>query len=175
MIAMALACDPDLIIADEPTTALDVTIQAQILNLMNRIQRSRGKALLYITHDLGVVANIADRVYVMYAGTVVEQGQTKQIFFEPSHPYTRGLLASLPVRSKRGKRLHSIPGTVPDPARKPPGCPFHPRCPSALDSCRKTFPKMYDLGNGHLTRCPVLFEKASVSMKPEISAREAPR
>jgi peptide/nickel transport system ATP-binding protein/oligopeptide transport system ATP-binding protein len=174
MIAMALACDPDLIIADEPTTALDVTIQAQILSLMNRIQRNRGKALLYITHDLGVVANIADHVYVMYAGTVIEQGHTKQIFSEPSHPYTRGLLASLPVRSKRGKRLHSIPGTVPDPARKPQGCPFHPRCSSAIDSCRMTFPEMYNLGNGHLTRCPVLFREATGSVGPKISTREAP-
>ncbi len=170
MIAMALACDPDLIIADEPTTALDVTIQAQILTLMNRIQRTREKALLYITHDLGVVANIADRVYVMYAGTVVEQGHTKQIFSEPAHPYTRGLLASLPVRTKRGKRLHSIPGTVPDPARKPRGCPFHPRCPSAIRSCRETFPKMYDLRDGHLTRCPVLFEEIYGSGGPDIPA-----
>jgi oligopeptide/dipeptide ABC transporter ATP-binding protein len=174
MIAMALACDPELIIADEPTTALDVTIQAQILNLMNRIQRSRGKALLYITHDLGVVANIADRVYVMYAGTVVEQGNTVQIFSEPAHPYTRGLLASLPTRAKRGRRLHSIPGTVPDPARRPPGCPFHPRCPSAVESCRGTFPRMDNLGDGHLTRCPILFEEASGRRKPQTSAREAP-
>jgi oligopeptide/dipeptide ABC transporter ATP-binding protein len=156
MIAMSLACDPDLIIADEPTTALDVTIQAQILNLLNRIQAGRDKALLYITHDLGVVANIADRVYVMYAGIVVEQGTTKQIFFEPGHPYTRGLLASLPVRAKRGKRLHSIPGSVPDPSRKPEGCPFHPRCSEALASCRETFPGMCDLGGGHFSRCPVL-------------------
>jgi len=168
MIAMALACDPDLIIADEPTTALDVTIQAQILNLMNRIQRNRGKALLYITHDLGVVANIADCVYVMYAGTVVEQGHTTQIFSQPSHPYTKGLLASLPVRAKRGKRLHSISGSVPDPAKKPPGCPFHPRCPSEIDSCRETFPKMHDLGDGHLTRCPVLFKEISGAVSPEI-------
>ncbi|HDR14777.1 MAG TPA: ABC transporter ATP-binding protein [Desulfobacteraceae bacterium] len=174
MIAMALACDPDLIIADEPTTALDVTVQAQILNLMDRIQRSREKALLYITHDLGVVANIADRVYVMYAGTVVEQGNTVQIFSEPAHPYTRGLLASLAVRAKRGKRLHSIPGTVPDPARRPPGCPFHSRCSSAVDSCRETFPRMYDLGDGHLTRCAILFGESSGRRKPEISAREAP-
>jgi len=159
MIAMAMACDPDLIIADEPTTALDVTIQAQILNLLNSIQRGRGKALLYITHDLGVVANIADRVYVMYAGIIVEQGTTKQIFSGPGHPYTRGLLASLPVRSKRGKRLHSIPGSVPDPSRKPPGCPFHPRCGEAEESCRKDFPGMCDLGGGHLSRCPVVFRK----------------
>jgi oligopeptide/dipeptide ABC transporter ATP-binding protein len=170
MIAMALACDPELIIADEPTTALDVTIQAQILNLMNRIQRNRGNALLYITHDLGVVANIADRVYVMYAGTVVEQGHTEQIFSRSAHPYTKGLLASLPVRAKRGKRLHSIPGTVPDPAKKPSGCPFHPRCPSAIPSCRETFPKMYDLGDGHLTRCPVLFKEISGPVNPDLSA-----
>ncbi len=173
MIAMALACDPDLIIADEPTTALDVTIQAQILNLMNSIQRSREKALLYITHDLGVVANIADRVYVMYAGTVMEQGDTRQIFSEPAHPYTRGLLASLPVRSKRGKRLHSIPGTVPDPAQRPSGCPFHPRCASAVASCTEAFPQMYDLGGGHLSRCPVLVEETTGFRSTGLSTQEA--
>jgi len=161
MIAMALACDPDLIIADEPTTALDVTIQAQILNLMNRIQSKRAKSLLYITHDLGVVANIADRVYVMYAGTVVEEGTTVQIFTEPGHPYTRGLLASLPARARRGNRLYSIPGNVPDPARKPAGCPFHPRCPHALNACSESFPMMCDLGKGHLARCPVLITEVS--------------
>ena len=174
MIAMALACDPDLIIADEPTTALDVTIQAQILNLMNNIQSKRDNALLYITHDLGVVANIADRVYVMYAGIVVEQGTTTQIFSESGHPYTRGLLASLPVRAKRGTRLHSIAGNVPDPARKPPGCPFHPRCPAAVETCRRIFPGMCDLGEGHLSRCPVLFEKMTNGRIPPVSADGMP-
>jgi oligopeptide/dipeptide ABC transporter ATP-binding protein len=160
MIAMALACDPDLIIADEPTTALDVTVQAQILQLFKSIQKKRSMSILYITHDLGVVANIADRVYVMYSGMVAEQGNTAQIFHEPRHPYTQGLLASLPDRSKRGKRLYSIPGTVPDPAYRPAGCPFHPRCPHARSTCGKAYPDMYDYGREHLARCPVLFERA---------------
>jgi len=158
MIAMALACDPDLIIADEPTTALDVTVQAQILQLFKSIQKSRSMSVLYITHDLGVVANIDDRVYVMYSGMVTEQGNTAQIFHDPRHPYTQGLLASLPSRSKRGKRLYSIPGTVPNPAYRPEGCPFHPRCPYAIPTCGREHPKMCDYGHAHLARCPVLFK-----------------
>jgi len=159
MIAMALACHPDLVIADEPTTALDVTIQAQILNLFRELKRKREMSLLYITHDLGVVANIADRVYVMYAGVIAEQGDVAHIFHDPRHPYTQGLLASLPSRAKRGKILHSIPGTVPNPAYKPEGCPFHPRCPFAIETCRIQFPEMCDYGGGHLSRCPVLYER----------------
>ena len=159
LIAMALACCPDLVIADEPTTALDVTIQAQILSLFESLQKNWSMSALYITHDLGVVANIADRVYVMYAGSIAEQGKTLQIFNEPRHPYTRGLLASLPSRSKRGKRLHSIPGAVPNPAHKPSGCPFHPRCQFTVESCRSGFPEVCDYGEGHLSRCPVLYEK----------------
>ena len=157
MIAMALACDPDLIIADEPTTALDVTVQAQILKLMADIQQKRAMSILYITHDLGVVAKVADRVCVMYAGMVAEQGSREQIFNQPRHPYTRALMAALPHRSKRGQRLYSIPGSVPNPAYKPAGCPFHPRCQHALESCRKLPPAMCDYGNGHLARCPVLY------------------
>jgi oligopeptide/dipeptide ABC transporter ATP-binding protein len=159
MIAMALACHPDLVIADEPTTALDVTIQAQILNLFRELKRKREMSLLYITHDLGVVANIADRVYVMYAGVIAEQGEVAHIFHDPRHPYTQGLLASLPSRAKRGKTLHSIPGTVPNPAYKPEGCPFNPRCPFAIETCRSQFPEMCDYGGGHLSRCPVLYER----------------
>lgn len=159
MIAMALACAPELIIADEPTTALDVTVQAQILQLLKSIQTTHAMSVLYITHDLGVVANIADRVYVMYAGIITEQGKTNQIFNHARHPYTQGLLASLPDRSKRGKRLYSIPGSVPNPAYKPKGCPFHPRCPHAVPVCREEFPQMCDYGDGHLARCPILFEK----------------
>jgi peptide/nickel transport system ATP-binding protein len=158
MIAMALACNPDLVIADEPTTALDVTIQAQILSLFEQLQQKQDMSLLYITHDLGVVANIADRIYVMYAGIIAEQGYTRQIFHEPRHPYTKGLLASLPSRTKRGSTLHSIPGTVPDPAYKPSGCPFHPRCSFAIETCRTEFPRICDYGSGHLSRCPVLYE-----------------
>ena len=159
MIAMALACAPRLIIADEPTTALDVTVQAQILRLFKSIQKKRSMSLLYITHDLGVVANIADRVYVMYAGAIAEQGSTVQIFHNARHPYTQGLLASLPSRLKRGKRLYSIPGAVPNPAFKPKGCPFHPRCPYAEPVCREEYPEMCNYGDGHLARCPVLFDK----------------
>jgi peptide/nickel transport system ATP-binding protein/oligopeptide transport system ATP-binding protein len=157
MIAMALACDPQLVIADEPTTALDVTVQAQILKLFKSLQQQRAMSVLYITHDLGVVANVADRVYVMYAGIVVEQGHTSHIFRNAAHPYTRGLLEALPTRGKRGRRLYSIPGAVPNPAFKPQGCPFHPRCPHAIDSCREQYPEMCDYENGHRSRCPVLY------------------
>jgi oligopeptide/dipeptide ABC transporter ATP-binding protein len=159
MIAMALACDPDLVIADEPTTALDVTVQAQILRLFNSLQIKRSMSVLYITHDLGVVGKIADRVCVMYAGMIAEQGTKSAVFENPRHPYTQALLASVPHRSKRGKRLYSIAGTVPNPSYKPPGCPFHPRCPHAIDSCREKFPDMCDYGDGHLARCPVLFDE----------------
>ncbi|MFP3869687.1 MAG: ABC transporter ATP-binding protein [Syntrophobacteria bacterium] len=159
MIAMALACGPELIIADEPTTALDVTVQAQILHLFGELQRSRGMAILQITHDLSVVAGVAHRIYVMYAGIVVEEGSVVQIFREPCHPYTRGLLESLPGRRKKGQELATIPGTVPDPARKPSGCPFHPRCTYVQDRCRSEFPDMHDFGDHHWARCPVVYEQ----------------
>jgi len=161
MIAMALACHPELVIADEPTTALDVTVQAQILSLFDSLQKKRALSLLYITHDLGVVAKIADRIYVMYAGIIVEQADAPDIFHHPCHPYTKGLLASLPARGNRGKELHSIPGQVPDPAYKPSGCPFHPRCDFAVAACHETLPEMCDEGTGHLSRCPVLYERKS--------------
>jgi len=159
MIAIALACNPDLIIADEPTTALDVTVQAQILNLMNTLQKDRGMSILYITHDLGVVSSVADRVYVMYAGIIAETGRREPIFKSPKHPYTQALLAALPHREKRGTELYSIPGAVPNPAYKPSGCPFHPRCTEAIPTCRTNFPGMCDYGEGHLARCPVVYEK----------------
>jgi oligopeptide/dipeptide ABC transporter ATP-binding protein len=168
MIAMALACNPKLVIADEPTTALDVTVQAQILNLFAELQERRNMSILYITHDLGVVTRIADRIYVMYAGIIVEQGRCSDIFHNPRHPYTRGLLASLPDRAKRGKRLQSIPGTVPDPAYKPSGCPFHPRCGFTVPACRKGCPDMCDYGQGHLSRCPVLYEVKEDDSKTQI-------
>ncbi len=174
MIAMALACNPDLVIADEPTTALDVTIQAQILGLFRELKKMRGMSLLYITHDLGVVSKIADRVYVMYAGVIAEQGSTRHIFREPKHPYTQSLLASLPSRAKRGKALYSIPGTVPNPAYKPEGCPFHPRCPHAIDPCRTLYPSLCDYGGGHLSRCPVLFQRENPSNGKERSAYSCP-
>jgi oligopeptide/dipeptide ABC transporter ATP-binding protein len=158
MIAMALACDPDLVIADEPTTALDVTVQAQILRLLDVIQKKRAMSVLYITHDLSVVSKVADRICVMYAGIIAEQGSREHIFKAPKHPYTQALLASLPTREKRGQRLYSIPGTVPNPAYKPRGCPFHPRCPHAIQRCREQFPGLCNYGDGHLARCPVLFD-----------------
>jgi oligopeptide/dipeptide ABC transporter ATP-binding protein len=158
MIAMALACSPDLIIADEPTTALDVTVQAQILRLLDSIQKLRAMSVLYITHDLGVVSKVADRVCVMYAGIIAEQGNRQDIFKNSKHPYTQALLASLPNREKRGQRLYSIPGTVPNPAYKPGGCPFHPRCPYAIQACREQYPAMCGYGDGHNARCPVIFD-----------------
>jgi len=158
MIAMALACNPDLIIADEPTTALDVTVQVQILKLFQKIQKERALSILYITHDLGVVAQIADRIFVMYAGIIAEQGSAREIFHSPRHPYTMGLLASLPARTRRGQRLYSVPGAVPDPSNKPPGCPFHPRCNFTQESCARNFPGVCDWGDGHLARCPVLYK-----------------
>jgi oligopeptide/dipeptide ABC transporter ATP-binding protein len=156
MIAMALACNPKLLIADEPTTALDVTIQAQILRLFRELMDQRGMSLLYITHDMAVVAQLAHRVCVMYAGLMVEEAGARELFREPRHPYTRGLMASLPGRAKRGERLHTIAGSVPDPAHRPPGCPFHPRCPLVKDRCRETFPEMCDFGQGQQARCPVV-------------------
>ena len=159
MIAMALACKPDLVIADEPTTALDVTIQDQILHLFKELKEKRQMALLYITHNLGVVAEIADRIHVMYAGIFAEIGNVEQIFRDPCHPYTMGLLASLPSRSRKGDPLYSIPGAVPDPAYKPQGCPFHPRCPYVQESCKAEFPEMCDFGNGHFARCPITYKE----------------
>ena len=156
MIAMALICNPDLVIADEPTTALDVTIQAQILKLFKSIQKSAATSILYITHDLGVVSTIADRVLVMYAGVIVEQGRAADIFARARHPYTQGLLASLPTVAKKGTRLQSIPGAVPNPAHKPPGCPFHPRCFAAQAACQRDFPELIRCSGDHFTRCPVL-------------------
>ncbi len=155
MIAMALACNPELVIADEPTTALDVTVQAQILQLFRNLQRERGMAVLLITHNMGVVAEIAEKIYVMYAGVIVETGTVEQIFKNPFHPYTMGLLASLPSRSKKGKPLYSIPGSVPDAAYKPRGCPFNPRCPYVEEECRRKFPPLCDFEPGHRARCPV--------------------
>ena len=158
MIAMALACDPELVIADEPTTALDVTVQAQILRLLESIQKMRSMSVLYITHDLGVVSKVADRICVMYAGIIAEQGKKVAVLTTPKHPYTQALLASLPNRNKRGQRLYSIPGTVPNPAYKPSGCPFHPRCQYAIQTCREQYPEMCNYGDAHLARCPVIFD-----------------
>jgi oligopeptide/dipeptide ABC transporter ATP-binding protein len=153
MIAMALACEPRLLIADEPTTALDVTIQAQILDLMQRLQRETGTAIILITHDLGVVAEMADEVVVMYAGRVVEQSPARALFNEPQHPYTVGLLGSIPRLQGEPRRLASIEGQVPDPLRMPPGCRFAERCPFADAQCTSAPPPLRDLGGGHASAC----------------------
>jgi peptide/nickel transport system ATP-binding protein/oligopeptide transport system ATP-binding protein len=153
MIAMALACDPRVLIADEPTTALDVTIQAQILDLLRDLRDRTGTSIMLITHDLGVVAEIADRVAVMYAGRIVEEAPVKVLFGDPQHPYTLGLLASIPGLAGGGERLAAIEGSVPSPYAVPDGCRFHPRCPFATDRCRQQPPPLADLSDGHRVAC----------------------
>jgi len=156
MIAMALSCGPKLLIADEPTTALDVTIQAQILDLMRKLQREIGMSILFITHDLGVIAEMADRVVVMYAGRAAEEADVEDIFGHPKMPYTMGLLNSIPRVDKvahRQQRLQVIPGNVPNPLYLPPGCAFHPRCSYVVDECTKEIPPLEDTGGGHMVRC----------------------
>jgi len=156
MIAMALSCGPQLLIADEPTTALDVTIQAQILDLMRKLQREIGMSILFITHDLGVVAEIADRVVVMYSGRAVEEGESRAIFGQPLMPYTMGLLNSIPRVDKAAEhqeRLEAIPGNVPNPLHLPEGCSFHPRCRFMIDECKAAVPPLIDAGGGHTVRC----------------------
>jgi len=159
MIAMALICHPQILIADEPTTALDVTIQAQILELLTRLQQQLGMAVLLITHDLGVVAGTADRVVVMYAGQVVETAPTPELFARPRHPYTEGLMASIPRLDRPRERLHSIPGSVPAATAWPAGCRFHPRCPFAWEKCRTEEPPLLDTEvPGHSARCWLVTE-----------------
>jgi oligopeptide/dipeptide ABC transporter ATP-binding protein len=153
MIAMALSCNPSLLIADEPSTALDVTIQAQILDLIARLRHELGMSVLIITHDLGVVAEVADRVAVMYAGEVVEHASVEEIFARPLHPYTQGLLNSIPRLGKLMERLSVIPGTVPNPIEFPSGCAFHPRCPLADERCRDEDPPLNEQGGDHQVAC----------------------
>ncbi|MGB1658170.1 MAG: ABC transporter ATP-binding protein [Longimicrobiales bacterium] len=153
MIAMALSCAPKLLIADEPTTALDVTIQAQILDLLEQLRKRHGMAMLLITHDLGVVAEVCDRVVVMYAGQVVETGSVDEIFSAPAHPYTRGLLASLPSSGRRGRPLSSIPGTVPNPTAWPQGCRFAERCSEVTDVCSTAQSLTRIGGSSRAVRC----------------------
>jgi peptide/nickel transport system ATP-binding protein len=153
MIAMALSCNPKLLIADEPTTALDVTIQAQILELMKELSDRIGTAILFITHDLSVIAEMADRVAVMYAGKVVEEADVTTLFHNPQHPYTKGLINSRPTIEGSRDRLEFIPGNVPNPLDMPGGCPFHPRCGDAMPVCRETMPGVTTLGEGHSVRC----------------------
>ena len=153
MIAMALSCDPELLIADEPTTALDVTIQAQVLELLDSLRRKLGMALLFITHDLGVVATRMERVVVMYAGRVVEQGPVEQVFTDPRHPYTRGLLRSVPRLGEPPRRLATIPGTVPKLTELPAGCRFRDRCDVAIDECRARDPELVEVAPGRSAAC----------------------
>ncbi|WP_460416188.1 ABC transporter ATP-binding protein [Planifilum fimeticola] len=153
MIAMAMVCRPRLLIADEPTTALDVTIQAQILDLMRSLNREFGTAILLITHDMGVVAEMCDRVVVMYAGQVVEEADVRRMFRATQHPYTSGLLRSIPKLDERRERLYSIPGNVPSPRRMPTGCRFAPRCDRVMEICREAEPELFTVEPGHLSRC----------------------
>jgi oligopeptide/dipeptide ABC transporter ATP-binding protein len=176
MIAMALACDPELLIADEPTTALDVTIQAQILELLDKLRQTRKLAVLLITHDLGVVAEVADRVCVMYTGKIVEESGVEEIFEKPKHPYTQGLLRSVPKLSsqhiERVSRLQTIEGTVPNPAKLPDGCHFAPRCPFRMEKCVHGEIPLYELVNGVKVRC-VLYEEESkdgIDIRKSVSA-----
>ena len=154
MIAMALLCGPEVLFADEPTTALDVTIQAQILDLIGELQASLGTAVVLVTHDLGVVAGTADRVAVMYAGRIVEEGTTAEVFSNPLHPYTQGLLASMPrIDTPSRQRLAAIPGLPPDLGQLPSGCPFHPRCQQAGDRCRQAYPEVVIASPTHRAAC----------------------
>lgn len=152
MIAIALACDPELLIADEPTTALDVTIQAQILGLMKKIARELGTSIILITHDLGVVAEMVDRIAVMYSGRIVEENNVEDFFANPRHPYSKGLINSTPSVDQKEK-LDPIRGNVPAPANKPSGCPFHPRCPFAMDICKEEFPEDTYYGDQKMVNC----------------------
>jgi len=153
MIAMALACDPQLLIADEPTTALDVTIQAQILDLMRRLRDETGAAIMVITHDLGVIAEIAHEVIVMYAGRVIERAEVGALFRDPQHPYTIGLLGSIPRLTTEQARLTTIEGVVPNPLAMPAGCRFHPRCPFAVEECLRTDPPLREIKPGQFAAC----------------------
>ncbi len=153
MIAMALACRPKLLIADEPTTALDVTIQAQILTLMNDLKEKTNTAIMLITHDLGVIAQMADHVIVMYSGKVVESAPIKELFDNPKHPYTKGLLASIPSLDQDKERLYSIDGVVPNPFHLPKGCYFEPRCEFAKAECKCKMPAITNISDEHQVRC----------------------
>ncbi|MGE7273231.1 ABC transporter ATP-binding protein [Brevibacillus panacihumi] len=153
MIAMALSCDPELLIADEPTTALDVTIQAQILELMNDLIKKKNTGMILITHDLGVVAETADRVLVMYAGEVVEEAEVKELFANPKHPYTIGLMESIPKIDDQREELYSIQGSVPNLLNMPTGCSFHPRCPLADEACKRNKPKLEQVNDVHRVSC----------------------
>jgi peptide/nickel transport system ATP-binding protein len=155
MIAMALACSPSMVIADEPTTALDVMVQAQVLSLLKELQRDLGLAMLFITHDLSVLVEVADRLAIMYAGKIVEDGPTNDVFFDPKHPYTRALAAAFPqIGDERFRgRPSGLSGDPPDPQQVPSGCPFHPRCPDAFDACPTVVPRLFPAGEGRRAAC----------------------
>jgi oligopeptide/dipeptide ABC transporter ATP-binding protein len=159
IIAMALSCNPDLLIADEPTTSLDVTIQAQILALLSELKKKIGASVLIITHDMGIVAETCDRVGVMYAGNIVEVSETKALFKKPLHPYTQGLLRAIPKLHEDVKELEIIPGSVPNLIHPPSGCRFHPRCPFKMDICDKEFPPVFEIEPGHSVACYLYSEK----------------
>jgi oligopeptide/dipeptide ABC transporter ATP-binding protein len=161
MIAMALSCNPSLLIADEPTTALDVTIQAQVLDLMRDIQQRFRTSIMFITHNLGVVAEMCQDVVVMYLGKVVEQAPVGPLYHDPKHPYTQGLLHSIPSLATRKKRLEPITGVVPDPLDAPPGCPFNPRCPHVMEVCTREMPPLLPVSPGHEAACWLYPEKGS--------------
>lgn len=167
MIAMALACKPDLLIADEPTTALDVSIQDQILKLMRSIQKEMGMSIMFITHDLGVVAELCSRVLVMYGGLIMEEASIYDVFENPLHPYTMGLIASIPdINQDKSKKLQPIIGSPPDMIHPPEGCPFAPRCPYACRICLHQLPPVFSAGEGHKSRCWLLAEDAPSSGNP---------
>jgi oligopeptide/dipeptide ABC transporter ATP-binding protein len=176
MIAMALACDPKVLIADEPTTALDVTIQAQILDLLNQLRSVRDLAVLLITHDLGVVAEVAERVAVMYTGKIVEESPVAELFARPKHPYTEGLLRSVPKLTPKDvtkpERLQTIEGTVPKPSALPPGCHFEPRCAYRMPRCREGEIPLFNVSQGVTARC-VLFDPATNDSTRIIDGRAA--
>jgi peptide/nickel transport system ATP-binding protein len=164
MIAMAMSCEPKLLIADEPTTALDVTIQAQILDLMRQLNKENGTAIMLITHDLGVVAEICQRVVVMYGGKVVEEGDVRTIIKNPQHPYTKGLIRSLPKLHEKEERLYSIPGNVPKPGSIQNGCRFAPRCEEIIDGCTEIDPELISISIGHQCRCHLHTEEGRQSL-----------
>jgi oligopeptide transport system ATP-binding protein len=175
-IAIALMCEPKILIADEPTTALDVTVQAGILGLLDRLRREKGMAVVLITHDLGVMSSIAERVSVMYAGRVIESGDARDVLKRSGHPYTRGLLGALPQPgATAGTELTSIPGVPASPFDPPPGCAFHPRCPLAIDACRTDVPPLI-VRDGHAVACPVTAEEegAPGARSPDANSPEAP-
>ena len=174
MIAMALSCEPSILIADEPTTALDVTIQAQILEVMNKLKKELNTSIIFITHNMGVVARMADRIAVMYAGQIIESGSARDIFYNPQHPYTLGLLGSMPsLKGEVPQRLASIPGTPPDLFDPPKGCGFASRCEQCMNVCVKCAPPEYTVEDGHTARCWLLDERCKARAEATIGRKEA--